>query len=134
MPVDQSYELLGYDELKRRFPNASPAFLKRNKAGPAGLRTDERERAQGGALERKTPRKTPGGAGAESCYSITFIVRSRRPMDWDNIRVKDLQDCIVEAGLLPGDGWRVLQGSVISLKADTKKEESTEVIIEIEPL
>lgn len=51
-------------------------------------------------------------------------------MDWDNISVKELQDCCVEAHLLPDDNWQILEGSVISEKARTREEEGTEIIIE----
>jgi Holliday junction resolvase RusA-like endonuclease len=52
-----------------------------------------------------------------------------RPLDWDNYRLKDLQDCLVHAGLLAGDEWNILEGSVVSCKAHTKAEEKTEIEI-----
>ena len=63
---------------------------------------------------------------------ILFTVYARRPLDWDNYRLKDLQDCIVKSGILDGDEWDVLEGSVVSAKAHKKEEERT--VVEIQTL
>lgn len=57
---------------------------------------------------------------------------SVRPLDWDNYRLKDLQDLLCLTGLLPSDNWNELEGSVISEKVHRKEEEKT--VIEITPL
>lgn len=52
-----------------------------------------------------------------------------RPCDWDGYSIKELQDCLVHAGLLDGDEWFCLEGSVVSEKAHSREEERTEIEI-----
>jgi len=61
---------------------------------------------------------------------ITYIVRAIRPCDYDNWHIKFLQDCLIAAGILDDDNWQVLQGTVISEKADSAETEGTTIIIE----
>lgn len=55
-------------------------------------------------------------------------------MDWDNAgggSLKRLQDLLVQPlGILPGDGWDVLEGQVVSEKCANAEEEGVTVIIE----
>lgn len=95
-----------------------------------GVRTSKPERDPGLPLEQAAQGESPSGKS----FTVCFTVYSRRPCDWDNYRLKELQDCLVHAGLLPGDAWDQLQGQVITRKARTKAEERTEVFIkEITP-
>jgi hypothetical protein len=71
-----------------------------------------------------------GNTGVAQRFKITLVVRSLRPRDWDNNCCKFLQDGLIQAGLLPGDAWDVLQGQIISCKATSKEDEGTEIIIE----
>lgn len=84
------------------------------------------------ALECPLPRKEAGSQSPTQRLSITFIVYSRRPCDWDGYHVKELQDMLVHAGVLLSDDWTVLEGRIISRKAHTKEEERT--VIEITAL
>ena len=105
----------------------------KNNAAPKRLHTDEPERAQGSALVSGSPRETESGAGPAQSFAVRFIVRSRRPCDWDNLAggIKPLQDLLVAgARILPDDNWKVLQGHIVSEKAASKEDESTTVIIE----
>jgi hypothetical protein len=124
------------DELLKRFPNASPAFLRANSDdAPQRLLAGQVTKPQPGPAlvrpaQRKGPRKERSGAGGH--YRIKFTVYAVRPRDWDNLSasVKQLQDAIVEAGWLPDDDWKTLEGTVVSAKAATEEEERTEVTIE----
>lgn len=73
---------------------------------------------------------TQGKGKSEERFEIVFEIYSTRPCDWDNYSTKELQDCIVEEGILPDDNWKILQGRVIPKKALTKKDEATIVYIE----
>ena len=124
------------DELLKRFPNASPAFLRAN-CDDATQRLPARQVAKPQsrpALVAPAQRKGAGEerAGSGGRYRITFTVHAVRPRDWDNLSasVKQLQDAIVEAGWLPDDDWKTLEGVVVSAKAMTEVEERTEVKIE----
>src|SRR6266542_3080717 len=71
------------------------------------------ERAQGQTLVDVAPGEAQGSAGVAPRFTIRFIVRSRRPMDWDNTAgsLKRIQDLLVTPiRILPGDGWDVLEG------------------------
>lgn len=122
------------NEIRRRFPNASAAFIRGNTDDHAG-RVSARpvpQPAQGLPLVEVFQREAAGEGRAAPCYHITFTVYSTRPRDWDNLAAscKQLQDAIVETGYLPDDNWRVLSGSVESRKARTKLAERTVVRIE----
>jgi hypothetical protein len=66
---------------------------------------------------------------AHGRFEITFTVYSLRPADYDGYYIKHLQDFLVSAGIIPGDGWDTLSGRVVSRKAATKGEERTEILI-----
>jgi hypothetical protein len=92
------------------------------------------EPKSGQALVRPSQRKGPRQerAGSGGYYRIKFVVHATQPRDWDNLSasVKQIQDAIVEAGWLPDDDWKTLEGTVVSAKATTEEEERTEVTIE----
>jgi hypothetical protein len=117
--------------IQRKFP-LSAACLKRNQADLEGVRADDPQSTKGGALVGALPRKGKSRKGAVLGVArrhIRFRVFSVHPPDYDGIDVKSLQDCIVKSGLLDGDGWNILYGTVISEKVHTKEEEMT--IVEI---
>jgi Holliday junction resolvase RusA-like endonuclease len=97
------------------------------------LRTTQPELAQGVSLVRPVQRKAKGGDSPPQVnirrIRVNFTVYSVRPLDWDNYRLKDLQDCLVLAGFLDGDDWKILDGKVTSEKAYSKAEEKTVVEI-----
>lgn len=97
--------------------------------GPERLRADESQPGTGRALVVHASGEAAGRKVPAGRYRIRFIVYSVRPCDWDNYRTKALQDCLVAAGLLPGDDWKTLEGEVITRKAKMKFEERT--VIEI---
>lgn len=107
------------------------ATLARRNPGLVGLPASQPQSSARLSLEPIGERETPGGVGAPGRYRITFRVYARRPQDWDNpvSGCKRLQDLLVTSGFLPCDDWKSLEGSVISLKAETKKEERTEIEI-----
>jgi hypothetical protein len=122
-------------ELKAKYPNGSDEFFRRN-ADYFGLCPVQSKPTEGGPLVSSVQRKKAGGtrvAGrAESTRRcrITFRIYSVRPLDWDNYSVKQIQDCLVHAGLLGDDKWDILEGGVVSEKAHSKEEERTEITIE----
>ena len=112
----------------------NPHLYGKNHNPPQGLPAVESERAQGRPLDGPAPRETSRGSGSAPRFAIRFVVRSRRPMDWDNAgggSLKRLQDLLVQPlGILPGDGWDVLEGQVVSEKCANAEEEGVTVIIE----
>jgi hypothetical protein len=124
------------DELLKRFPNASPAFLRSN-SNDAITRLSARQIAKPQPRPALVASPQGEGAGKRSVepgahYRVRFTVFAVRPRDWDNLAAscKQLQDAIVEAGWLPDDDWKTLEGTVVSAKAATENEERTEVTIE----
>ena len=120
------------NELKRFFPNASRSCIARNQAGDSWLCAYNTQPTQGDALVSASPRKSKSGKGVVLGVArrhIRFRVFSQRPADYDGHDVKEVQDCLVHAGLLDGDAWNLLYGTVISEKAHSKEEERTEVEI-----
>lgn len=110
------------DSLLSRNKSVSVAH---DKDGAAGLCATKPE------CTERLPLDSAGKREGKSCqrFKIVFTVYARRPLDWDNYRLKDLQDCIVKSGILDGDEWNVLEGSVISKKAHSEAEEKTVVEI-----
>lgn len=122
------------NELRRRFPNASPDFIRDNaddhyvRLSALNAKPDERL-----PLDDPAEREEAGWHDAAGRFEITFTVYSVYPCDWDGYDVKALQDFLVTAGILPDDGWRTLSGRVVSRKAATKDEEKTVVEIRAYP-
>lgn len=110
------------------FENASESTKRRNPHlfGSAGLPSAGQQCGERDALGHIPEGKTAGGTR----FEISFTVYAVRPNDYDNLRCKELQDCLVKAGLIPDDNWRVLQGRIISKKASSQAEERTEILIE----
>lgn len=122
------------EEILRRWPNASESTIRANQDRGSGIRSTKPERAQGKALERVVQREAESGSSSAQVnlgrIRVHFTVYSARPLDWDNYRLKDLQDCLVLAGFLDGDDWNILEGKVTSEKVHTKAEEKTVIVIE----
>src|SRR5258705_60987 len=95
-----------------------------------GIRASEPQHAQGNALVGALSGEETGRVEPLARFKIVFTVYAVRPCDYDGLHIKELQDMLVEAGLLHGDSWDILDGEVRSRKAETKAEEKT--IIEIE--
>jgi len=97
------------------------------------VRSTEPECPERRSLVGPAQREAKGWTGAQKGTGermrVIFTVYAQRPLDWDNYRLKDAQDCLVEAGLLVDDNWRILEGLVRSEKAHTKEEERTEIEI-----
>lgn len=103
----------------------------KNKRDIAWLRPAVSEPIERPALVIPPERKKTRQQSAESRYRITYAVYAVRPMDFDNISIKKIQDELVQQGLLPDDNWKVLEGCVISRKAKSKDEQRTEIEIEL---
>lgn len=108
-------------------------YQSKHSSGNPGLPALYPQSTQGDALVSAAPRKGKGRKGTVRDTSkrrlIVFRVFSVRPADWDAYSIKELQDCLVHAGILDGDDWNLLHGTVISEKAHSKEEEMT--IVEI---
>lgn len=104
-----------YDEFIKHHPQA----------GDTGLRSSKPEQSEGvplvGAVEGKSKSRIRA--------SIRFTVHSKRPLDWDNYRFKELQDLLAKVGILDGDEWDILSGTVISKKIHKEDQEKTVVEI-----
>ncbi len=121
------------NELRRRFPNASPSFIKANLGDRIeGIRAVQSKPDERLPLDNVDQGKEACWHDASKRFEIVFHVFSRRPCDWDGYDIKALQDFLVHAGILPDDGWNTISGRVNSCKATTEEEEKT--IIEITPL
>lgn len=96
------------------------------------LRPAQPQPTQGHALVSAPPGEEAGRSVPLARFKIVFTVYAVRPCDYDGLHIKELQDMLVEAGLLHGDQWNELDGEVRSRKAHTKEEERT--VIEIERL
>jgi hypothetical protein len=92
------------------------------------IRAGDPQPTQGDALVDPAPRKSKSSPEPVRCI-IRFTIYAVRPADWDGYHIKELQDCLVHAGLLDGDEWDRLEGYVTSKKVHTKTEEKT--IIEV---
>jgi len=137
--ASQRARLVTLNELRRRFPNSSDAFLRRNREGISAivqfrdseLRAAKPKPTEGDALERPAPGKDSGRFVTSPRHRIRFTIYSVRPCDWDGYHIKELQDMLIRASIIPDDNWGFLQGEVVSEKALSKAEEKT--VIEITP-
>ena len=125
-------------ELRRRFPSASPAFIRRVLTGSERAALDYYDPGlrplQPKPVERLSLDAGPAGEkeswhDAARRFEIVFIIYSRRPCDWDGYDIKALQDFLITAGIIPDDGWKTLSGRVCTEKVTTEAEERTEIQI-----
>ena len=93
------------------------------------LCSDNQEPIKGSALVSPASGENSSWYGSAKRFQITFRVYAIRPPDWDGCEIKQLQDMVVHAGILPDDNWRILQGRVVTEKAHSKEEERTEIEI-----
>lgn len=113
--------------IKRRFP-VSEAVARRSLDAPR-LPSARPERTEGSTLVRPPSRKKKSSHRIVRRHQVTYRIFAVRPVDWDNAFIKGLQDLLVTAGLLPGDAWHQLYGTVISEKVSTAAEEKTVISI-----
>jgi len=114
------------NELTRRFPNASPAFIKANCFDTARLPAGDTQRDQ----RKPLVRSISGEETSRVRVKIRFRIFAVRPADWDGWHIKELQDLLIHAGILDGDEWYRVSGEIISEKVSTKTEERTEITVE----
>lgn len=127
-------------ELKRRFPNASAAFVAANTDGPEFCLEIEEEGASRGktfTVRSKLERNSGNGAlvsgQAKKGYTGRVLVRvtsvRRRLIDEDNLCSKYVVDCCRYAGLISSDDPGKTQ--IQSTQRKAGKEEAEHTIIEI---
>lgn len=104
-------------------------------ARAAGFPASFPEPIAGEALDNVLPGEEKGEESLErgntARYHITFTYYSATPCDYDNYRSKPLQDLLVAAGIIPGDDWKTLQGTVISRKCKPGEERTEIEIVEL---
>jgi len=108
-----------------RGPDGEWHKAKSNKVGAEGLPASQPESVKRLALVRRVPREEKSGP----CFMVRFIAYAVRPCDWDGYHIKPIQDLLCHAGLLPGDAWHQLEGSVSSRKVHSPEEERLEILI-----
>ena len=97
-------------EIKRRFPNASAAFVAANAtAGLTGMETPvgDRSARPAAVVERGDEDEPLPAARAYEGNAVRFLVRvtsvRKRLLDEDNISEKALVDCLRYSGIIPSD-------------------------------
>lgn len=121
------------EQLIEKFPNASESFIAANSDDSSrGLCTKQPKPDERLSLGNTSEGEEACWHDAAESFEVTFIVYSQRPCDYDGYDIKALQDFLVTAGIIPGDGWETLSGRVVSRKAATKEAERT--VIEIEAI
>lgn len=110
------------------YVEVSPNVWERpNRADVAAVRSDESKRPQGKPLVSVLPREEASG----HCFKIVFDVYAVRAGDWDNYSIKELQDMVVNAGILFDDDWTILESGTIRVhKVKKKNEQKTVITIE----
>lgn len=82
---------------------------------------------QGEDKGRQSPALRDEDISFKGPVRILFVVFSPRPCDCDNYRTKDIQDCLVHAGILADDSYKhITELTIISRKGEPK----TEIVIE----
>lgn len=116
-------------ELRRRYPFASEAFIKKNCADSASSSPESQRPVRNDALGQ-APRKE-GYLGRSKVRITSF---RRRLLDPDNLigGTKYFTDCLRYSGLISGDAEAQIRLEVSQQKVATKAEEHT--LIEIEPI
>lgn len=94
-----------------------------------GACSPEPERRTWGSLDEVVENKDVRPDSSPEFYEVRFDVYSIRPQDWDNIRVKELQDVLVDLGFLPDDNYRILTGKVRSMKVFKTKDQKTVITL-----
>ncbi len=109
---------------------SNPGLARRNpelcgSANTSWIHPVEPEPVKRKPLVRRIPRKETSGPR----FEIIFNIYAVRPCDFDGWHVKPLLDMVVHAGIIPGDSWDQLEGSIRSRKVSTKEQERTEIDI-----
>lgn len=118
------------EQLIAKFPHASAAFIAANADDCSQrIRSEQPQPDERVSLVNSAEGEEACWHDAAESFEVRFIVYSQRPCDWDGYDIKALQDFLVTAGIIPGDGWKTLSGRVLSRQAATKEEERT--VIEI---
>jgi hypothetical protein len=119
----QTHPAMTQNEITRRFPNASRAFIQAN---TAGVCAPEPEPDQRQTLVSVRQREAESGARIAICFRCFAV----RPLDADNYWTKGLQDQLAYAGIIHTDDWRNLAAITIEThKVKTQAEERTEIEI-----
>jgi hypothetical protein len=116
------------NELRRRFPNASEAFVRANSAAP--LPASHPQPTQGSPLQRVSKGKKAGSYGPIVRTGLLFRVYACRPADSDGWDFKEVIDALAGAKILDGDGWdKCYIAGVYSEKVHSQAQERTEITI-----
>jgi hypothetical protein len=116
------------NEILRRWPNASEATIRRNLSPDCAVPdTQQREWPEGLA------RCDAGETQSASCLRVRFTLHRVKPLDVDAkyASVKDLLDCLANAGIVAGDKEGQISLEVEQKKVRSFKEERT--VIEVFP-
>jgi Holliday junction resolvase RusA-like endonuclease len=119
------YATMTPNELKRRFPNASDSFIKRNLSPVRGLQNTEPQRSAKVALGVEGEAKQAGPSRRQ--VSITSV--RKRLIDPDNLFVKPLIDALRYEGVIADDSAAHIVLVVKQEKVNHKHDERT--VIEI---
>lgn len=134
--MGQPSKNLTRERLRQLLPRSSQAFLDLNAPDLAPFPSSAiEEHVEGRPLDEVLPAQAAGSQGTPRRFKVIFHVRAVQPCDWDNYHIKELQDLLVHAGVLPSDKWTVLQGEVIPEKVCSREEEGTliEVLEQVAP-
>lgn len=111
-------------ELKRRFPNASEAFLKANLSDCPALPDPEPCQCK----EALAPDSKGEAQGAELLHCRFTLVRKKLlDVDAKYASTKDLLDCLTIAGIIHGDQEGQITLEVIQRKTSKGEAESTTI-------
>lgn len=122
--------LISHEALKKRFPNASPAFLAANMGaripGEGGCvpKSSKPERP----VRNDTLAKKPGKSGDSKRFRVSVVSYRTRLIDPDNLTPKYFIDAARYAGLIPDDSAEHIELSVTQKK--DSKNPRTEITIE----
>lgn len=116
------------DEIRKRFPNASEAFIRANASDDRAGAVAIVERAAGNAPVAKDQ----GEEGHSGKLLIRFESVRKRLCDPDNIAVKWLLDALRYSGAIPGDEPEKIAIEVAQRKCG--KDEAEHTVLEIHKL
>jgi len=115
--------------LKRIFPNASDEFYRKNSDDNCDAPGAEPEQA----IRDEPLAETPREANNSPRFVVSITSRRRRLLDPDNLvgGVKYFVDGLRYASLIPGDSPDCIELYVRQIKVSTRKEERTEIEIDL---
>lgn len=118
------------NEIRRRFPNASQATIRRNKTGSSASSPKPEQ------VVRHEPVAKKAGEASHTksipCRVVRITSYRRRLLDFDNLAggCKYFLDCCKYAQLIPDDRPQDITLKVNQVKVKTEAEERTEITIE----